>query len=135
MSRPFRVLSLVALTVVCSASGISARQGTPGQPTLARVYVLNAAPAEAVPVKIIDAQPLRVVEVQPLRVTVTGVPAVTSQTQVARQRWEYRTATVARGVDPATVLNALGNDFWETTGVTTTSADGSINIVVKRPRP
>lgn len=126
MPRPFRVLALVVLAVVCSASGIVARQNQAGLPTLAKVYVLNAARSEAISVKIVDAEPVSVL--------ITGVPTVAAQTTVVRQRWEYRTVTVARGVDPVNMLNALGNDFWETTDVMTATADGGLNIVVKRPK-
>jgi hypothetical protein len=124
MSRSVRALILVALALVCSASRLAA-QNPAGLPTQARVYVLNAARTDAVAVKLIDAEPLRVV--------VNGVPAVTAQTQVARQRWEYRTVSVPRGGDPSTQLNVLGNDGWETTGVAY-AVDGGVNVVVKRPR-
>ena len=133
MSRSVRALLLMALALACSASGLAA-QNPPGLPTQARVYVLNAARTEAVAVKLIDAEPLRVVVNGVPAVTISGVPAVTAQTQVARQRWEYRTVAVPRGVDPSTQLNVLGNDGWETTGVTTDTSDGGVNIVVKRPR-
>ena len=132
MSRMFGVLLLVVLAVFCGSSGIVARQqftpqqNAPGLPTIAKVYVLNETRGEAVAVKITDSEPVSVI--------VTGMPVVSAQTQVVRQRWEYRTITIARGTDASALLNAAGNDFWETTGVQVATTDGGLQVVVKRPR-
>jgi D-alanyl-D-alanine carboxypeptidase len=132
MFRMVGVILLVVVALLSAASGIVARQqftqqqNAPGLPTLAKVHVLNQSRGEAVAVKITDAEPVSV--------TVTGIPVVSAQTQVVRQRWEYRTINIARGTDPSAQLNAAGIEFWETTGVQVPSTDGGLQVIVKRPR-
>jgi hypothetical protein len=50
-----------------------------------------------------------------------------------QQRWGYRSLNVGSANDPATALNAAGEDGWEATGLMLTGAAGT-NLVLKRPR-
>ena len=115
--------------VVQRASAQDATQ-TPGQPTRANVWIQNRGDVEAVPVRVASASPLRV--------EVTGEPMVTMdprtllQIRAARQSWGYRAINVVAGQDPAAVLNGVGADGWETTGVALPSANGTL-ILLKRP--
>jgi len=107
----------------------------PGQPTQARVWIQNQGKTEAVPVIVQNVAS----DVFPLTVQVSGTPTVkidaasTVQSRVVRQRWEYRSLNVGPGEDAAIVLNAAGEDGWETTGLTLPGRAGT-TIVLKRPR-
>jgi hypothetical protein len=125
---------LVALAPAASSipvSGQTPAANIPGQPSLARMVVVNGREA-AIPVVV---QPGG--DVQP--VAIVGTPSVTvaSGTELwartLRQGWEYRTVPFAAGQDPVTALNAAGVDGWEAVGVIS-SAAGSGQILLKRPR-
>ena len=105
---------------------------TPGQPTQARVLILNRGDAEAVPVSIESAA-------QPLRVDLATVPTVILaqgtlvQTRAARENWEYRGVRVQAGQNAAALLSAEGADGWETAGFTLPDQAATI-VILKRPR-
>ncbi len=128
---------VVAAAVLGGASFVAARQAraqeenSPGRPTIARMYILNRADSEAVPVTLRGASEL-------VPVAITGVPKVafesdaTVATRASRQRWEYRQVPVAAGVDATVALNAAGADGWEAVG--TIGGPGATAIVMKRPK-
>lgn len=123
---------LIAGGAAAVAVGPQDATSTPGQPTQARVLILNRGDAEAVPVSIESAA-------QPLRVDLATVPTVilaqgtVVQTRVTRQTWEYRGVRVGAGQNAAALLNAEGADGWETAGFTLPDQSGTI-VVLKRPR-
>jgi hypothetical protein len=109
----------------------------PGQMTEARVWVQNRAPNEAVPISIQDAA----MNLAPLRVRIVNAqgpaPAGDEPVRVmlSRQRWSYRTVVLQPGaqVGSGGPLEALGNDGWETTGITFGATDGGVAVLLKRP--
>ena len=107
----------------------------PGQPTKARVWIQNQGKAEAVPMTLQGVAP----DVAALSVQLAGTPTVRIDTgnvvpvRQVRQRWEYRSLNIGLADDPATALNAAGEDGWEATGLMLTGAAGT-NLVLKRPR-
>jgi len=115
---------------------VSAQERTqrPGQPTQARVLIQNKGNAEAVPVSI-EAAPSGT----PLKVELTGAPTVTLGpgslllTSPVRHPWEYKGVDIPVGADPLTVLNQMGADGWEATGVVLPGQTGTL-VVMKRPR-
>jgi len=103
----------------------------PGQPTQARVLILNRGVEEAVPVSIQGAEPVRVnLATVP---TVVVAPGAVVQTQATRQSWEYRDVRVQAGQSASAVLNAEGAAGWETAGFAIGDASGTI-VILKRPR-
>jgi hypothetical protein len=127
------VLLVGGVAIVTSSAQDSTAQ--PGQPTRARVWIQNQGKTEAVPVTLQDVA----TDVPPLRVQLSGTPTVTIdsgnpvRSRVVRQRWEYRDLNIGPGEDPAIVLNAAGEDGWETTGIALVDRAGT-TIVLKRPR-
>lgn len=129
------VLSVAALPAASSA--LLARQAAqvpniPGQPTLARMLVVNSGSGEAVPVVIQAGSEL-------MPVTILGTPSVTIAADTVfgarnvRQAWEYRAVPVRASEDPAEALNAAGVDGWEAVGVLAGSG-GASQVLLKRPR-
>jgi hypothetical protein len=128
------VVACLLMAGGAAAVAVTPQDGTllPGQPTQARVLILNRGNAEAVPVSIENTA-------QPLRVDLSSVPTVilaqgtTVQTRATRQTWEYRGVKVGAGQNAAALLNAEGTDGWETAGFTLPDPSGTI-VILKRPR-
>jgi len=135
MGKMLSSLVVASLLVAGGAAAIARtpQDGTlqPGQPTQARVLILNRGAEEAVPVNIENTQPVRVDLVSVP--TVVLAPGAGVQTHVARQAWEYRDVRVQSGQSAAAALNGLGADGWETAGFTIADPAGTI-VVLKRPR-
>ena len=110
------------------------RTAQPGQPTQGKVWIQNRGDGEAVPVVISQNAGLA----PSVRVQVAGNPAVALvpgtvvEARLARQSWEYKNVPISPGQDAAGLLNALGPDGWDTTGVTVTDQGRTI-VVLKRP--
>jgi len=123
-----RIAALVLfVTVACIAgAGIVRARGQstvrPGEPTLARVWVENRAPNEAVPV-VVESLP------SPLTVRVDGVV----RTAATVQNWSYRTAQFPPGAAGENLNAPYGNEGWEAVGVVQTGANGA-TILFKKPR-
>jgi hypothetical protein len=140
---PVKLISVgVACAIVLISSGMLAapaqiqHQTTqqPGQMTQARVWIENRSGSEAVPVDLRDVNldhPLRVQIVNgELQYALTHPLPV----RPVRPAWEYQTITFAPGAaDMAPRLNPLGADGWETTGITSATAQGT-TLLLKRPR-
>jgi hypothetical protein len=95
----------------------------PGEPTLARVWVENRQPADAIPV---------LVESIATPVTAHLDATSTVQTVMGRQMWEYRTVALANGAN-GSALGAVGMEGWEAVGVVQSGTTGA-TILFKRPR-
>jgi hypothetical protein len=133
----FAILVLMVAAVPAASSALLARQAAqvpniPGQPTLARMLVINSGSGEAIPVVIQAGS-----ELTP--VTILGTPSVTiaADTVVGarnvRQAWEYRVVPVRPAEDPAAALNAAGVDGWEAVGMLA-GTGGASQVLLKRPR-
>ena len=117
-----------AATAIVALGGIAllARgQSTarPGEPTLARVWVENRAPSDALPV---------IVESIATPVTTHLDTTSTVQTVTGRQMWEYRTVPLSNAAN-GTSLSAVGMEGWEAVGVVQSGSNGA-TILFKRPR-
>jgi hypothetical protein len=127
---------LLAAAVVVGAGGVllarQQQENVPGFPTLARVYVLNREPLDAIGVRVQDATVT-------LPVAVTGTanvalaPNAVVATRQTRQGWEYRQLTATASQDVAELLNKVGTEGWEAVG-TVPSAGNSLTLILKRPR-
>jgi hypothetical protein len=105
---------------------------TPGMTSVARIYILNSARDEAIPVVVHasgDVLPVAVVSGPP----VTLAAGATVDTHVSRQAWEYRHLTFKSGEDASAALSTAGADGWEAVGITG-SGVGSLQVLLKRPR-
>jgi len=126
------MITRTAAVVVCVAGVVSAAalvvraQSTtrPGEPTLARVWVENRSPNEAIPVVIeATSAPLRV-QLEPATVVISNA---------GRQAWDYRSIPLASGADPARALANAGVEGWEAVGVLQSDGAG-VTVLLKRPR-
>ena len=120
--------SATAAGVIVALGGIAllARgQSTarPGEPTLARVWVENRAPSEALPV---------IVESVATPVTTHLDTTSTVQTVAGHQAWQYRSWLLPKDAAGEN-LNQLGMDGWEAVGVVQSGPNGA-TILFKRPR-
>jgi len=120
--------SAAAAGVIVALGGIAllARgQATtrPGEPTLARVWVENRAPADALPV---------IVQSVATPVTTHLDTTSTVQTVAGRQVWQYRSWPLGKEAAGET-LNQLGMDGWEAVGVVQSGPAGA-TVLFKRPR-
>ena len=126
MTRTGFVVPLFAALLVTGGqtqTGVAPQeQNQAGMPTLAKVFILNRAKAEAVPVTFTDSDPLSV--------SLVGMPAMTAH--AGRQPWEYKEIVLAAGKDAASTLNEAGLDGWEVVGVTPSGT--STRYLLKRPR-
>jgi hypothetical protein len=129
-------LSYAAVALfVAGGSAITAAPGQvsrPGEPTKAEVWVQNRK-SEPIPVS------LHEVDVEaPIRVTVwNGEPSSHApnpvSVRVTRAVWDYQTARVT-SESAARLLNALGAQGWEATGIAWPEADGITTLLLTRPR-
>jgi hypothetical protein len=137
MKRHILALVLTAAVLPSASSALLARQASqtpnvPGQPTLARMLVINSGSGEAIPVVIQAGSEL-------MPVTILGTPsvAISPDTVVGarsvRQAWEYRTVPVRATEDSAAPLNGAGVDGWEAVGVMA-GPSGTAQVLLKRPR-
>lgn len=126
MSATIRTAIAVGVTIVVGGIAVVARGQNatlrPGDPTQARVLVLNRAPNEAVPVA---------VQTLPSPVNVHIDESNVVHTAAAIQNWEYRTVQVTGSWGAGSVGN-VGNEGWEAVGMVPTSAGAT--ILFKRPR-
>jgi hypothetical protein len=125
---------VLAAAVALGAAAAQDRTAQPGQPTQGKVWIQNRGRAEAVPVLIQDVAG----EAPPIRVQLTGTPTVaigspSGLVGAARQQWEYQGVMIANGQDPVTLLNRVGAEGWEVTGLATAVQGGNL-VVMKRPR-
>lgn len=125
------VLSSCVVLAIASMSGAAPQQGRPGEIARPEVWVQNRTPEEALPVRMVDADP-------PMRVQVSNVAHVevdrTVATAATRQAWEYSQVAIPSGQNAAAILNRMGVDGWETTGLDVPGANGAVIVVLKRPR-
>lgn len=125
------VLSGCAVLALVSIGSAAPPQTRPGEIARPEVWVQNRTPEEALPVRMVDADP-------PMRVQVSNVAHVevdrTVATAATRQAWEYSQVTIPAGQNAAAILNRVGADGWETTGLQLPSGNDGIIVVVKRPR-
>jgi hypothetical protein len=125
------VLAAGALAVALPLLVAGQTPNQPGQPTLARVHILNRDRAEAVPVKVQntgDSLPVVLVGEPTVSLAASAVVA----TRSARQVWEYRRIVVGAGDDPTAALNAAGTEGWE--AVSGLAAGTGATWLLKRPR-
>ena len=126
-SRRIAAVSVFAICAsVAGAAFVQARgQATtrPGEPTLARVWVENRAPNDAIPV---------LVESIATPVTTHLDSTSTVQTIAGRQMWQYRTSPLPKDAAGES-LNQFGMEGWEAVGVLP-GANGGSTILFKRPR-
>jgi hypothetical protein len=133
LARAVAFALIVAGTSILAAPAQTTAQ--PGQMTQAHVWVQNRGRSEAIPVDVrevnLDA---------PLRVQVTnGDPqyAASNPVQVreVRRVWDYETILIPADAQAnmASLLNSRGANGWETTGIASVNADGTI-LLLKRPR-
>lgn len=118
---------LFALSIAPAASGQGPR---PGDMSPANVWIQNRSPDEAIPVRVLDTG-------QSLRVQITGITPTRVDNVVAtrpsRQAWEYTEVRIGTDQDAPAVLNKVGADGWETTGLQFETSKGT-TVVLKRPR-
>lgn len=125
---------LAALAPAASSVDVSGQTpagNIPGQPSLARMVVVNGRDA-AVPVVVQpggDVQPVAIVGIP----AVTVAPETTLWSRSLRQGWEYRSVSFSAGEDPSTALNTAGVEGWEAVGVVSGAA-GAGQVLLKRPR-
>jgi hypothetical protein len=120
--------SAVAASAIVALGGIvllARGQSTtrPGEPTLARVWVENRAPSDALPV---------IVESVATPVTTHLDTTSTVQTVTGRQMWDYRTVALSNAANGSS-LGAVGMEGWEAVGVVQSGPTGA-TILFKRPR-
>ncbi|MEO8482641.1 MAG: hypothetical protein ABI634_10555 [Acidobacteriota bacterium] len=134
---PVAVCAFVVAVLASASPVLLARQraplvaNEPGMPTVARMYVMNRDPADAIPVVIhggSDVQPVAVMSVPP----VTLAPSASVGTRAIRQVWEYRRVSVPGTQDPTEALNGAGAEGWEAVSALTTAA--GLQVLMKRPR-
>lgn len=135
MTRVTGTIVVLTCVVLLASSALRARPqwpvNEPGQPTLARMVVINGRD-QAVPV-VLQAGG----EMQP--VTLVGTPTVTIaadnpvQTRTARQGWDYRIVDLSSSQASSDALDTAGAEGWEAVGVTQGSA-GAMRVLLKRPR-
>jgi hypothetical protein len=108
-------------------------QGQPGQMTQARVWVMNSARTEAIPISLRDVNLER-----PMRVIVangesgTGTPG-SLRVQLVPSVWDYKAVAIGSAEDAARALSQAGAEGWETTGIAWPTANGT-TLLMKRPR-
>lgn len=132
-NRPLIVSVLAAGGLAVSLPLLVAGQtpNQPGQPTLARVHILNRDRAEAVPVKVQntgDSLPVVVVGEPTVSLAASAVVAA----RATRQVWEYRRIVVGAGEDPTAALNTAGAEGWEAVGGM--AAGTTAMWLLKRPK-
>lgn len=134
MTRARLVLFAAAMAVVTGSGLLLARQqeNIPGLPTMAKVYVLNREPADAVGVRIRDASVTLPVAVTGTA-TVALAPNAVVATRETRQAWEYRQLTATSGQDVVELLNKTGTEGWEAVGTFPGPTNG-LSLILKRPR-
>jgi len=128
------VVACLLIAGGAAAVAVAPQDGTaqPGQPTQARVLILNRGDAEAVPVSIENAAQILRVDLATVP-TVVLAPGTTVQSHATRQAWEYRSVRIQAGQNAAAILNTEGADGWETAGFTLADQAATI-VVLKRPR-
>ena len=124
------VLGIILAPLTWSVLAARQQPNQPGMPTIARTYILNSEPGDAVPVRLVSGT-----DVQPVTIMapVTLAPTTVVATRVSRQFWEYRQITVAAGADGVAALNAAGADGWEAVAMTSAGSSGS-TVILKRVR-
>jgi hypothetical protein len=114
-------VSIVSVAILRARGQATAR---PGDPTQARVWIENRAPAEAVPV---------IVESVAIPLTVHLDTSSTVQTIATRQTWQYRSVQVPSSAAGGT-LDPVGMDGWEAVGILQSSPTTGATVLFKRPR-
>ena len=133
-------MSLLAAALVAAGTTMRAapdQTARPGDMTEARLWIQNRTRADAIAVNLRAADietPLRVqvanTDSNPHSVKVMG----SIRTQPLRQEWDYDTTVVAPGANPLPALKTLGLAGWETTGVSWSNPQGTMTLLLKRPR-
>jgi hypothetical protein len=114
------LIALVAGGAAIHVVSAQDRTAQPGQPTQARVWVQNR-------------------ENEPVPVRLQGTPTVALgsasvvQARMVRQSWEYRGIRITPGQDLMTLLNNVGVDGWEATGLVLPNASETL-LLMKRPK-
>ena len=130
------VLAATLVAVVTTMGAAPDQTTRPGDMTDAKVWVQNRSRAEAIPVN------LRVADLEmPLRVLVSNAESNPHAVKVAgpvraqaqRQEWEYETVAIVPD-SSLQALKSLGVGGWETTGIAWPSAQGTMTLLLKRPR-
>jgi hypothetical protein len=123
-----RVTGLIAAAVITAAgSAVVFAQYPAGTIVPSQVLMINRAPADAIPVTLINTDP----KLFPtLSVAVASSAAVdlsdrtVARLAPARQVWEYSVLSVP-DVDPGARLNSAGREGWELVSVLTTPKGNS----------
>ena len=147
MKRLTLVLCALVTAFVTTSSAQNPAQNEPGRPTTARMFVLNKARAEAIPVTIQEvalapdappSAPLRVAVTNAVQLSndavVTLGPRSVTEARAGRQVWDYEEITIGPGQNPAAMLSTAGQQGWEVTGATLPVAGGGTTLILKRPR-
>jgi hypothetical protein len=118
---------VIAMTVGGAAVAALGQTVRPGEIGRAEVWIKND-DSETIPVRIHEADART-----PLRVTVVSSAASAPvPVSVTRPQWEYQTVRVTLE-NAAGVLQNLGGQGWETTGVAWPAADAT-TLLMKRVR-
>ena len=133
-------MSLLAAALVAAGATMRAapdQAARPGEMTDARFWIQNRTRADAIAVNLRAADietPLRVqvanTDSNPHSVKVSG----SIRTQPLRQEWDYETVVIVPDTNPLQALKPLGLAGWETTGVSWPSGQGTMTLLLKRPR-
>jgi hypothetical protein len=122
-----RVIALAIVLAAAASAGTAAFQlstdqdNQPGHATLAKVWVQNRDPGEAIPVTLVGHTIMALEDG-----TVVNARAIA-------QAWSYRTIAVKADEDVAAALAAAGLDGWEAVGVTSATPERAV-LLLKKPR-
>jgi hypothetical protein len=122
-----RVTALAIVLAAAATAGTAAFQlstdqdNQPGHATIAKVWVQNRDPGEAIPATLVG----------PSIMTLEAGTVVS--TRASAQAWSYRTIAVKADQDVAAALETAGLDGWEAVGVTSATAERAV-LLLKKPR-
>ena len=122
-----RVTAMAIVLAAAATAGTAAFQRSadqdsqPGHSTLAKVWVQNREPSEAVPVVLIG------------RAIMTLEAGTVVNTRAGAQPWLYRAIAVRADDDVAAALATAGVDGWEAVGVTSVTSERTV-LLLKKPR-
>jgi hypothetical protein len=122
-----RVTALAIVLAAAATAGTAAFQlstdqdNQPGHATIAKVWVQNREPGEAIPATLVGH-------------SIMALEAGTLvNTRASAQAWSYRTIAVKADEDVAAALATAGLEGWEAVGVTSATAERAV-MLLKKPR-
>jgi len=121
-----RVTALAIVLAAAATAGTAAFQlssgqdNQPGHVSMAKVWVQNHDPGEAIPVTLVGN-------------SMALEAGTLVNTRASAQAWAYRTIAVKADEDVAAALATAGLDGWEAVGLTSATA-GRTAVLLKKPR-